>query len=73
MYLLKQQKIKAVVASFFFLILFGYFKPFFVNSELNSKEIMVNTLLFFIWIGYSYIISNSFIETSSQDESIKKI
>lgn len=73
MYLLKQQKIKMVVATFFFLILFGYFRPFFINTELNTKEVIVNSLLFFIWIGYSYVISNSFIESSRYDESISRI
>ena len=70
MYLNSQQKIKSIVATFFFLILYGYFRPFFVNTELKTKEIVINSLLFFIWIGYSYAISNTFIETSRTDSSI---
>ena len=73
MYLLKQQKIKIVTATFFFLILFGYFRPFFINAKLNTREVMINSLLFFIWIGFSYVISNSFIENSRYDESITRI
>ena len=73
MYLLKQQKIKMVVATFFFLILFGYFRPFFINAELKTKEVMINSLLFFIWIGFSYVIANSFIETSRYDERLTRI
>ena len=62
-----------VVATFFFLVLFGYFRPFFINTKLKTKEVMVNSLLFFIWIGFSYVISNSFIETSRYDERLARI
>lgn len=73
MYLTSQQKIKCMVGTIFFLFFFGYFRPFVINSPLNTKDIVINSILFFLWIGYSYIIANSFIENSSNDSELLRI
>ena len=73
MYLTGQQKIKCMVGTIFFLLFFGYFRPFFINIPLNSKEIVINSLLFFLWLGYSYAITNTFIPSSSDDKSLQNL
>ena len=73
MYLTSQQKIKCMIGTIFFLLFFGYLRTFVVNIPLDTKSIIINTLLFFIWIGYSYAISNTFVETSNQDPDLLKL
>lgn len=53
-------KIKTFVATILFLLFFGYIKVLVLNSHLNSGEIVLNTMLFLIWLGFSYIIALSF-------------
>ena len=53
-------KIKTFVSTILFLLFFGYIKVLVLNSQLNTKEIVLNTILFLIWLGFSYIIAISF-------------
>ena len=53
-------KIKTFVTTILFLLFFGYIKVLVLNSSLNSGEIVLNTMLFLIWLGFSYIIALSF-------------
>ena len=70
MYLTGQQKIKCLVGGIFFLLFFGFFRVIFTNDILDTKDIVLNTILFFIWLGYSYAISNMFIQKSTDDENL---
>ena len=53
-------KIKTFISAILFLLFFGYIKVLVLNSQLNTKEIVLNTILFLIWLGFSYIIAISF-------------
>ena len=53
-------KIKTFISTILFLLFFGYIKVLVLNSQLNTKEIVLNTILFLIWLGFSYIIAISF-------------
>jgi|LakMenE01Jun11ns_1017448.scaffolds.fasta_scaffold9426179_2 hypothetical protein len=50
-------KIKTFISALMFLIFFGYIKVLVMNSSLNTEQIILNTILFIIWLGLSYIIT----------------
>lgn len=52
-------KIKCFLAAILFLLFFGYIKVLCFNTELNSKMMILNTMLFLIWIGFSYVFALS--------------
>jgi hypothetical protein len=53
-------KIKCFVAAILFLLFFGYIKVLVLNTKLNGEAIILNTMLFLIWLGFSYLFALSF-------------
>ena len=58
-------KIKCFISAILFLLFFGYIKVLVLNSELNGGVIVLNTMLFLIWLGFSYLIALSVVEPSN--------
>lgn len=54
-------KIKCFIAAILFLLFFGYIKVLVLNTELKGGVIILNTMLFLIWLGFSYIFALSIV------------
>ena len=44
------QKLKAVIGTILFILLFGFLRPHIVGKEIKSKDIMILGFIFFIWL-----------------------
>lgn len=59
-YLSPLQKIDIAIATFMFCIFIGFLRPLILNTELNSRDIIAFTLIFFAWYGCTILFSNAF-------------
>lgn len=54
------QKLKAVIGTILFMLLFGFLRPHVVQKYIKSRDIMVLGFIFFIWLCYSFAFANTF-------------
>jgi hypothetical protein len=59
-YLTNLQKIDISVTTFMFCLFIGFLRPLILNLEINSRNIIAYTLIFFVWYGFTLIFSNAF-------------
>jgi len=59
-YLSNLQKIDITITTLLFCIFIGFIRPLLLSNELNTRNIIAYTLLFFAWYGCTLIISNAF-------------
>lgn len=59
-YLSNLQKIDIAITTFMFLLFIGFIRPLLLNIELNSRNIIAFTLIFFAWYGCTILFSNAF-------------
>jgi hypothetical protein len=52
------QNIELVVSTILFLFFFGYFRPMITNNKINSYDIIITSILFFIWYYLTLFILN---------------
>lgn len=54
------EKIKIIILTICFIFMFGFIKMLILNSKINTRDLLINTILIFIWLGLSQAISNTF-------------
>ncbi len=54
------QKMDISITTFLFFVLIGFLRPFFLNREINTRDIIAFSLLFFVWYGCTLLFSNAF-------------
>lgn len=59
-YLSNLQKIDITIATFMFCLLIGFLRPLIIGIELNTRNIIAFTLIFFAWYGSTILLSNAF-------------
>jgi len=59
-YLSNLQKIDIAIATFMFCLLIGFLRPLIIGFELNTRNIIAFTLIFFAWYGSTILLSNAF-------------
>jgi hypothetical protein len=59
-YLTNLQKIDISICTFMFCVFIGFLRPLILNLEINSRNIIAFTLIFFVWYGLTLIFSNAF-------------
>ena len=59
-YLSPLQKIDIGITTFMFCLFIGFLRPLLLNLELNTRNIIAFTLLFFAWYGCTLLFSNAF-------------
>lgn len=59
-YLSNLQKIDITITTLMFCIFIGFLRPLLLNQELNSRNIIAFTLIFFAWYGCTILFSNGF-------------
>jgi hypothetical protein len=58
-YLTNLQKIDISVTTFMFCLFIGFLRPLILNLEINSRNIIAFTLIFFAWYGCTLIFTNA--------------
>lgn len=59
-YLTTLQKIDISITTFMFCLFIGFLRPLILNQDINSRNIIAFTLIFFTWYGSTLIFSNAF-------------
>ena len=59
-YISNLQKIDITITTFMFCIFIGFLRPLILNMEINTRNIIAFTLIFFAWYGSTILISNAF-------------
>jgi hypothetical protein len=59
-YLSHLQKIDITITTLLFCIFIGFLRPLVLGTQLNAKNIIAFTVIFFAWYGYTILLSNAF-------------
>jgi hypothetical protein len=59
-YLSNLQKIDIAITTFMFCLFIGFLRPLLLGIDLNSRNIIAFTLIFFAWYGSTILLSNAF-------------
>jgi hypothetical protein len=59
-YISKLQKIDITITTLMLCIFIGFIRPLILNIEINTRDIIAYTLIFFAWYGSTILISNAF-------------
>lgn len=59
-YLSSLQKTDIAITTFMFCLFIGFLRPLLLNNELNSRDIIAYTLIFFAWYGCTMMFSNAY-------------
>jgi hypothetical protein len=54
------QKIDISLTTFMFCLFIGFLRPLLLGIELNSRNIIAYTLIFFAWYGCTILFSNAY-------------
>jgi len=57
-YLSNLQKIDITIVTLMYCIFIGFIRPLVLNIELNTRDIIAYTLIFFAWYGCTILFSN---------------
>jgi len=58
-YLSSLQKLDISLTTLMFCIFIGFLRPLLLGIEINSRNIIVLTLIFFAWYGMTLIMTNA--------------
>ena len=53
------QKIDITITSLIFCIFIGFLRPLILNKDIDSRNIIAFTLIFFAWYGCTLLFSNA--------------
>lgn len=59
-YISHLQKIDITITTLIFCIFIGFIRPLIINTEINTRNIITYTLIFFAWYGCTILFSNAF-------------
>ena len=59
-YLSDLQKTDISITTFMFLLFIGFIRPLLLSQDLNSRNIIAFTLIFFAWYGCTLLFANAF-------------
>ena len=59
-FFLSYQKIDITIVTLMYCIFIGFIRALFLNIELNTRNIIAYTLIFFSWYGCTLLFSNAF-------------
>ena len=59
-YLSQLQKIDITITTLLFCIFIGFIRPLILSRELDTRNIIAYTLIFFAWYGCTILTSNAF-------------
>jgi len=59
-YMTYLQKIDISLTTFMFCLFIGFLRPLLLGIELNSRNIIAYTLIFFAWYGCTILFSNAY-------------
>lgn len=59
-YLSNLQKIDIAIVTLMFCLFIGFIRPLMLNIELNTRNVIAYTLIFFAWYGCTILFSNAF-------------
>jgi hypothetical protein len=60
-YLTYLQKIDIAITTLLFCLFIGFFRQLLLSGELNTRNIIAYTLIFFAWYGCTILTSNAFV------------
>jgi hypothetical protein len=60
-YLTYLQKIDIAITTLLFCLFIGFFRQLLLSGELNTRDIIAYTLIFFAWYGCTILTSNAFV------------
>ena len=53
------QKLDISITTFLFCILIGFLRPLLLGQDINSRNIIAATLIFFSWYGMTLVFTNA--------------
>ena len=53
------QKLDISITTFLFCILIGFLRPLLLGQDINSRNIIASTLIFFSWYGMTLVFTNA--------------
>jgi hypothetical protein len=59
-YLSSLQKTDIAITTFMFCLFIGFLRPLLLGMELNSRDVIAYTLIFFVWYGLTMMFSNAY-------------
>jgi hypothetical protein len=59
-YLSQLQKVDITITTLMFCIFFGFLRPLVLSQDINTRNIIAYTLIFFAWYGCTILTSNAF-------------
>lgn len=59
-YLSQLQKVDITITTLMFCIFFGFLRPIVLSQDINTRNIIAYTLIFFAWYGCTILTSNAF-------------
>lgn len=59
-YLSQLQKVDITITTLMFCIFFGFLRPIILSQDINTRNIIAYTLIFFAWYGCTILTSNAF-------------
>ncbi len=57
-YISDLQKIDITIVTLMYCIFIGFIRPIMLNIELNTRDVIAYTLIFFAWYGCTILFSN---------------
>jgi hypothetical protein len=69
-YLSSLQKLDIVITTFLFCLLIAFLRPLILTMEINSRNAIAFTLLFFAWYGCTLLFSNAFTYEDDYDKLV---
>ena len=54
------QKIDLSITTFMFCLFIGFIRPLILNKDINTRNIIAFTLMFFAWYGVTLLFTNAF-------------
>jgi hypothetical protein len=59
-YISNLQKISITIVTLMYCLFIGFLRPLMLNIELNTRNVIAYTLIFFAWYGCTKLMSNAF-------------
>lgn len=65
------QKIDITITSLIFCIFIGFLRPLILNKDIDSRNVIAFTLIFFAWYGCTLLFSNALNYESNYQKLVK--
>jgi len=69
-YLSSLQKLDIAITTFMFCLLIAFLRPLILTMEINSRNAIAFTLLFFAWYGCTVLFANAFTYEADYDKLV---